>query len=713
MNRLPPVTSWLVLLTATVGATQLNRTTDSFDSSASRPASRELVRRPFGETSIAAATVDGVLYERVWTRMRGTSEHAITDERKAYEDEHGEKTLLGLREMGVNLVVIPYGGSGPAEKDAEERRVAADFAELARRNGFHVGLRLPVTTANPRHWAAASQPIDDRAILSAVGKPVSSARNGWNLLNLAHPATRAHARTMIEQALRDVRPDVVFLPESTTGAGYEAFTQREFAVFVKQSRKTGESIGPAIAPTDAQDRSNPAQAVAPITPPQPAEADSARIRPWIQFRVAAAMNFVGFVRAALTTGGCAPPLGVEAAPTLNVPAIDAGPVVDLNAIAVHASILWSSSGVRCASDGLVTHGIADLKAAVHAGLDVVPASPTAIDVAQSLVYCGNAGCIAHFHYGFITADIMGRSFVDESMVALARFGEAHPAWFRNVRRPADVVLWRPAPADLVGVPADAVEMARTESALVTHRIPFAVAVSEELPDLRPDQALVLAGTTRVSDTLLARIRRHIESGGGLLIIGTAGSQDLRGIDRAEPVSALWRGERDGHTSQSRDDSNADSTRHMVGTARIAEMSQPGPPWNIWLNARSARRGMATRPTPPHEDALFKTLQWIINRPFRVECPLRGGVVCELTESADGRNAILHILNYGAVLPIPESSPPVRASIAWPDRGVPVAIHRWRAADGASEPCEFELKNGRLQFEVARCDLYDLYVIQAE
>ena len=353
-----------------------------------------------------------------------------------------------------------------------------------------------------------------------------------------------------------------------------------------------------------------------------------------------------------------------------------------------------------------------------------------IDAAQAMAFGRDAiGCITWFHWGELFADSLGRVELDPKTVALARFFAAHRTLFHDVNPIADVILWRPPQVDSGRPPEDHPLYLQTESALVTHRVPFTVCMDPAMRDLTSRQALVLAGASRLGDAQIDRIQRHVRAGGGLVIIGSAGTRDDHGHPRSRSlnmqIAAMARPARirDDSSNDPRGDdadvrepaASAPAAAHTdvpapprasrVGAGRVVLLDRPGPPENLWLTAR--RTGV--RPpdqAPPHEDDFYAALRYAVGGAFSLECPLAQGGVCELTRSADGVTTILHVVNFNPHLP----ERPTRARVRLPPDREPTRVTRHVPAEGRRTDVPFTPSHDGVEFEVAACALYDIYQI---
>src|SRR5262245_6028491 len=147
------------------------------------------------------------LAERAWTKTGGRTDIATYNEREAFTAERSDEMIKGLRDMGISMLVFPYGGHGPDAYEREERQAAAEFARRVHRAGLLAGVYIPIESVNPAVWAAASQPADAMLIRDAEGRPVASPRDGHFFTSIASSATQDHSKRVLRDAIRNVQPD--------------------------------------------------------------------------------------------------------------------------------------------------------------------------------------------------------------------------------------------------------------------------------------------------------------------------------------------------------------------------------------------------------------------------------------------------------------------------------------------------------------------------
>ncbi|MCK6485658.1 MAG: hypothetical protein L6R00_16135 [Phycisphaerae bacterium] len=674
----------------------------------SRPASLR-------DAGVVAAQVSLTLAERAWRVSEGRTDKPTFQERQAYLRERSDEMIQRLRESGVNLVIFPYGGFGPPQDEQDERRLAADFARRLRAAGMFVGVQLPAGRIRPEAWAAASRPADDWLVRDAAGGPIVAPLRGHFHASRVHPEYVNECLRLVEEAARNLQPDMLLLPDPSPAVGYERAAVDAFRRFVTARREL-----PAWA--DSLRQLDPTA----IEPPRLDADDPVLLRCWLDFRADIVRTHVAAARERLHRAAPAALLAVEMPIRPVIPSRDIGPCFELRDVADRVDLLRDVQPVRIEVRDRVNHQIAALKALRDAGRSVIMECQRPIDAAQAMAFGRDAiGCIAWFHWGEPFADPLARVELAPQTVALARFFAAHRDLFRDVQPVTDVVLWRPPLVDAGRPPEEHPLYLQTESALVTHRVPFTVCLDPALPTLSGRQALVLAGASRLSDEQIERIERHVRTGGGLVAIGAAGTRDELGNTRRESLNdrlAAWDGRSrigpelscDRPTAEAPATSTAPRSRpevssprraFRVGQGRVVLLDRPGPPENVWLIARRA----GVRPpgqTPPHEDDFYAALRYAAGGALSLECPLTEGGVCELTRRADGQTTILHIVNFNPRLP----ERPTRARVRLPPDRAATRVTRHVPADGARSDVPFTPRPDGVEFNVAACPLYDIYEI---
>jgi len=651
---------------------------------------------PSREDPWVVASVPGTLAERALEWSHGDSDVPTPAMVAGYSEEHSDRTLDRLTRLGVNTLLLPYGGHGPDAFEETERLEWSSFAERARQRGFRVGWRLPLGCVRPEIWSGAGINVDGWLARDAQGKPVPASLAGHTQVNWTAPGFRAHADHLIREVLAREQADFLLLPSFESVGGYELWTPEQFGTRWRE-------LLPA-APAAASQGGVPAL---PATLPSPDAGDPRLFEAWIRYRAERLTleldRYAGLLR------GVTPPitLGVDTAIRRLAPVPTVGAAYDLPEIAQRAPLLWVEASI-VREGPRVLHQIGDLKAATDAGCRVIPPVINPLNLAQTMAFARDtSGCVAWFTNGVVMADANGRAFLEGRTAALIGFLARRHDLYRDPVRVADVVLLRPDPLDVSQPVAETAAYVQTENALASHRIPFTVALDQRLAGLTPRQVLLLAGASRLSDAQVERIRRHLAEGGGLACIGPAGTRDERGAARPRGLCEMLRGE-----SGFRAATDAPAAEKMrcgtIGKARIVEMARPGPPAQYWLLAPRDQSRRPNQRTMPYTDEFYAALRWAAGGRFSATIRLDAAAVFELSRSRDGSRAMLHIVNYDPGRPSSAASAELRIS-----GGRVRRVRQINPLTGNEVSLAFEATPDLITFAVAPCTLYDVYLIEYE
>ena len=100
---------------------------------------------------------------------------------------------------------------------------------------------------------------------------------------------------------------------------------------------------------------------------------------------------------------------------------------------------------------------------------------------------------------------------------------------------ADVAVLRSFPSLAFGRGGGVPITWQVEQSLIENRIPFQIVYDQQLDDLLRYRAVVLAGCTAMSDQQVDQLRRYVQSGGRLCLIGPVATHDQWNTPRAKPA----------------------------------------------------------------------------------------------------------------------------------------------------------------------------------
>lgn len=666
------------------------------DSPASQPVA--VATRPSLDDPWVVGAIRGTLPERTLAWSFGDTGAATPDMIREREKEFSDETIQALVAQGINTLLIPYGGFGPNSLEEIERLTIVDFAGRARRAGLRIGLWLPVGLLRPEDWIAAGQDITPWLATDAEGRPIASPQPGFIWASRLHPEYRAHADALLGEANRSVRPDFVVLPRFQSVGGYELWNEAHFGAWL---RNRPSSAAPSAA-ANASRPAEPADAGAAALPPK-RSTDAAVLSRWETYRTELLQLEWDRVRQ------LARDAGLTTAPMIETPMRWSGPgpgaAYDVHDLARRAGGVIDEFRVHSDLRGKVQHSIADLKAMNESGARVFAPLLATLDAAQALAFARDPALLpAWFHFGILTADAAGTVVPDRHVWDLVRFRARRREWFAGAGHVADVTLVRPAGHSASCSPQDAASYVQTESALVSHRVPFTVAAQQSEWPVRSGGVLLLAGLSQLDRQTRQRVQAHVAAGGALVTVGAIGTIDPDG--RPTTPSLIAELTAGAIMSPPGAPGKGAVRYYQAGAARIVQMQRPGAPACQWLLAPRGKEQPIARQSP-YDDDFTAALRWAAGGRLSIEGRLDAAAVPQLTWTADRTRAVLHIVNFDPR----HAARPTELTL---DLGTPTPIRRLlhvNPFDGVETSLPFERSPESLKFTTHECRMYDLYVIE--
>jgi hypothetical protein len=671
---------------------------------------------------LVIASVEESIADRAWRITAGRTREPTQFERQHYDRERNEETLRMIRDLGVTLVLVPYGGYGPDAEEDDERRSARETLARCRELGLRGGVWLPVGRIEPDRWRESDPNIDARLVRNANGSPVPTTVKGRFLESIAHAESLPRWRRLAREAVEIAGAEALFLHDFQFVLNYEQPAVRCFRDYLTRSFPTAD---PRLSRwLKALDDGG-----------LPTSPDSNLMQPWIACRADAlktALDEIAAEARRAPRDPDAPPLfiGVETISLLDQISIPGGPVVEHAALLPGADAVVSQQLVYVSEKGRVTHQIVEYKQAVACGARVIARASSPLILAQQLAFGGDSsGIVLNFTDGWFAADPDGKKPIDAHTFALVHFYRRHRELYADMRPVADVTLLRPKNARLFTTGPLHVLQRQTASALVTHRIPFdfhfdAPAGLPAAPHSH-DSVVLIAGVPSFKRDEADALRRHLLAGGACLLIGDTTLED-GGTDKPEPPPSVnladhllssGAGKRSPPSTQpatrpatTQPDDSLAPTIHDVGAGRLVILDRPGPPLNVWLTTLADGRA---RFSPPLEDDAFAAaVRAALGRPLSVEAKFDRGTAVELTRSADGDRLALHVVNFNRRTPLAETTVTVRVGDAERVR----RVQRYVPQQGESPPepiaCEFTRSGDAVTFTTGPVDLYEVYLVES-
>lgn len=676
---------WVVLAAAGWGSA------GQAPASETRPAETQPARyvvpadRPWWEREgLVIASVGESLSDRAWRATSGRTRVPTYNERDAQKRERSEASLSGLKALGVNLVLVPYGGFGPDAGEQEERQLARETIATCHKVGLKCGVWIPVGQVDAAVWKSDGKDVSDWLVLMQSGKPLAAPFAGRVFTSDAVGEVRARARRLAGE-IGKLDADAMFVPEWRVSAGFEAAARDGFGEYLKgQTGVDLELFGRSGIPADGA---------------------SPLMRAWVSYRAKLLSDALHEMADELRKSRSGMYVAVDCGNPSRQIGVPAGPAVDPAELLRGLDGVFTTARPETTERGEIRNQVADLKLARSVGVNCIPRQDVKLALAQQLAFGGDSGgVLIYFEGGNLSGDDASRVGIERFAVEAAGRYRARRELYAGMRPVADVLLWRPRDARLYLGAAAEVEQIRATDALVTHRIPFGYLFAESPGDVR-DAALVVAGIPAIAESAASDLRRFVSGGGAVVVVGASGVVDSAGKVVGRNLAEYLTETSSAPAAAQGADGHPAVLVRKFGDGRVVSISQPGAPLNIHMSRRRSSKG---RNAPALEgDDLAAAIRAALGRGLSVEAKLQRGSAVELTRSDDGRRAVLHVVNFNPDGPLAAETAHVRVK----DAGSVTGVWRYEIGKDVYEPANFKRGAGEIAIEMKPVELYDAYLIE--
>jgi len=203
------------------------------------------------------------------------------------------------------------------------------------------------------------------------------------------------------------------------------------------------------------------------------------------------------------------------------------PPIDHGRLLQGGEAYWVESGrIGYHKMGLLISRIANYKAGRAMNNITFDYTLTPLEMAESMAFNFDClGCICWFEYGKIVSMPGETKPFSPLLEAYIRFFHKRRDLLRSAEVVADVAVLRNFPSQVFGGSKYSQLASQAENLLIDNRGPFQIIHDHQLADLSRYRALVLAGCVALSDEQIEQIRRYVDSGGRLCVIGPLGTHD--------------------------------------------------------------------------------------------------------------------------------------------------------------------------------------------
>ncbi len=446
-------------------------------------------------------------------RRDGSPGYSPTARQEAdYRREHSQEMIQRLKALGVNFVMTHcYKGGGLGLEQAGMTDAVA-FAKRCHEAGMHVGV---YTYSGAFLWEPLFKEIpaaQNWTLLDEAENPLpygsAKYRYFWNR---NHPDAVDFYKSIVRFAVNDIQVDLVHLDNYNRGPGYDACSIKRFRKYLAQTF------------TPAQLKQMGVDSPRQVAPPKKNAANIFLQRVWQDFRCRSlADSYREMSRYARS-------LRKDVLMECNPGGLRARlqPPVDHGRLMEGGEAIWNEGFIGGLRNGKLQTAIPTYKLARRMDNMVFRYVRSPVQMAEAMAFNLDClGCLCWFEYGKLS-DYPGKHGkpLDLQTVPFVQFYRQRRKLFRNTRVVADVAVLRSFPSQTFGPKKFAELTARAVNELITDRACFQIICDQHLAELDRYKMLVLAGCGAMSNEHVASVRRFVEAGGRLCVVGPLATHD--------------------------------------------------------------------------------------------------------------------------------------------------------------------------------------------
>jgi hypothetical protein len=461
---------------------------------------------------------DGIVMAGSWeplmfrVRRDGSPGYEPTPQQRAdYQREHSPEMVQELKQLGVNFVMMHCNKGGGLKAERESMADAVHFARLCHEAGLRVGV---YNFSGAFLWELLFKERPDAkdwVVRDRNGQPVTYGsavyRYYWNR---NHPDAEAYYQQLVRFAVEDIRADLIHFDNYHVGPGWDANSVDRFR------RYLGRTFAPEqLAKIGIAELS---------TALPPAAETTGLLRfAWDDFQCQSLSDsYCAMCRYARSLR---PDVLLECNPAGVVSKIH--PPVDHGRLLQGGEAFWDEGELPGLHGATLATRIRTYKVARRMDNVAFAYTRTPLEMAEAMAFNLDClGCICWFEYARMTnyPGSLGKPIVAET-APYVRFFHQRRDLLRGARVVADVAVLRSFPSQVFGPAENAALTNRIEKALIENRGCFQIIYDHQLADLKRYPVLVLAGCVAMSDGQIQQIRRYVDSGGRLCVIGPVATHD--------------------------------------------------------------------------------------------------------------------------------------------------------------------------------------------
>ncbi|HEY3841270.1 MAG TPA: beta-galactosidase trimerization domain-containing protein [Bryobacteraceae bacterium] len=428
-----------------------------------------------------------------------------------YAKQHTEEAVIKLKELGVTMAIIHFykgfGLKAEASQLEDSRKLAALLKKHGIRVGVYVGSTLGYETFLVEKPEAAQWTVPDY-----LGKPLLYSNQSFRKrVYFMHPGYREYIKGVLRIALEELHADLIHFDNTSLQAQAPIFRHplatQDFRDYLEH-KMTPEQRTLRFGYPDVQYMESP------VIDRTLDTIDDPLFQEWTDFRchqlTAYYAEMEKFIR------GINPHAAVECNPHSGISgrntAWEQG--VDYPSLLSHMDIVWTEEGnqAQVTRAGILVSKIRTYKMAETLGNRIFTYTGGShggkLQMAEAMAFNRQT-------LGQIGDGLAGYQFPADQKAYVSFFRD-HFDLFRGVRSRPDVAVLHSYASMAFNNDLPWQSSMLVEQALIEAKIPFDIIFDPQLADLSRYKALILPDQESLDDAQMDRIRRYVESGGGLV-----------------------------------------------------------------------------------------------------------------------------------------------------------------------------------------------------
>lgn len=630
------------------------------------------------------------------------------DARRIHDWNQSEALIRQLKDQGVEVFHTHfYKGFGMAA-EMPEMLETKRAAETAHRYGMKIDTYLQWNTMMYETFFAEEPRAKDWIQRDASGLPILLTYGYQQSFRyrpcFSNPEYLAYLKKLVRFAVEEVKTDYIHFdnfdlnpePDSCHSPscinGFRNYLRSRYSPEKLRQRFGFENVDHINPPQ--WNRNNPPERMAIIFDPA--------IQEWIGFRCQMMAD------ALRQMAEYAKSLNPEVAIEINPHGITGGNRAWMNGID-HCRLLTSTDAYVTEEenfaeyfpeDGRLVSKIRSYKLARVYDNVLVTESPSEVATAEKLAFNQTIGRA-------------GSAPLPAWMLDYIAFYKKHRDLFVGARDLATVGVLRSYPSITYHTARAQLSAILVEQALIQSRIPFHLIFDEPLPDLSNLKVLILPDSECLSDEQIAKVRRFVENGGGLIATGQAGLYDEWRRLRVEPgLKGLADGQQPASSYEERvravKISSGLPVRKLVRKGRVVYF--PGIPFDGPLPNMEPYFTIDNKfwKRPANSEELIDEIRWAANAAMPIDISGPEFLVANVAWQADQHRAMVHLVNYNA-----KSTPSISGIdivCRPPEGGTAKSVKLYGLEYSAAVDLPFKIQPQAASFSLPEMKTYALIVV---